>query len=149
LSTRSSFFYNHDIDGQIHVFEDLADNSQKIYIEKTQTANTSLALTLEELMLISQSFDLDELKRQASLTDKVLEKAAKSYVDKNLSSSGFIRGLYFAEIPGGEKASLEVQVETVYNNYKKIRQKLKDLLSTVESKSKSVHKFYFGLEQVK
>jgi hypothetical protein len=149
VSTRSSFFYSHDTDGQIHVFEDLADDSQKIYIEKTQTSNTSLALTLEELMLISQSFNLDELKRQASLTDEALEKAAKIYVDQNLASSSFIRSLYFAEIPGGEKAPYEVQVETVYNNYKKIRQKLKDLLSSVESKSKSVHKFYFGLEQVK
>ncbi len=149
MSTKCSFFYNHDDESQIHVFEDIAEGYGNIFIEKKQTAFTSLNLTAEELLLISQSFDLGELKRQANLSDESLRKAAEEYVHKNLASGGFLRGLYFADIPKGEEATIEEQIDHYFKKFHETRGKLKDLLAKVTSKSSHVHKFSFGLEHIK
>jgi hypothetical protein len=127
----------------------MAEPDGQILIEKTQTRDTTLSLSVEEMLLISQGFSVDELRRQANLTDEALLKAAKEHVDKCSRYQGFMRSLYFAEIPGGEEATEDFQLSYVYKKYSEIRDKLKDLLSSVESKSKSVHKFNFGLEMIK
>jgi hypothetical protein len=149
MSTRCSFFYNHDDDSEIHVFEDLAEADGKIFVEKKQTAYTSLTLSPEELLLISQSFDLNELKRQAALSDETLLKAAQDYVSRSLSAGGFLRGLYFADFPKGEETTVEEQIDHTFKKFSNTRDKLKDLLEKISSKSKHVHKFCFGLEHIK
>ena len=149
MSTRSSFFYSHDTNGQIHVFEDLAGESDTIYIEKTQTIDTKLALSVEESILIGQSFDINELKRQAALSDESLRAAAVAYVKEMSGSAKFLRNLFFADLPNGERTPEEEQIEFRFQQFCKTRDKLKNLLSSVLSKLKNVHKFYFGLENIK
>lgn len=149
MSTRCSFFYNHDINSQIHVFEDLAESHESIFIEKTQTIDTTIKLSVEEVLCICQSFDLDELKRQSELDDESLKNAAIDMVEKHNNSSGFLKSLFYAEMPKGESTTKDEQIAFHFDKMVDVRKKIRDLLSTVESKSKNVHKFYFGLENVK
>jgi hypothetical protein len=149
MSTRCSFFYSHDGKGQTHVFEDLAEENGLIFIEKTQTIDSRLALSLEELLSIGQSFDINELRRQVNLTDEQLFKGATNYVEKCLNTKSFFQGIYFADFPEKENTPKEAQIEFRFVQFKKTRDKLKELLTKVESNSKSGHKFYFGLEDIK
>jgi NTP pyrophosphatase (non-canonical NTP hydrolase) len=149
MSTRCSFFYNHDLNSQIHVFEDMAEGHDDIFIEKTQTIDTTIKLSVEEVLCIAQSFDINELKRQADLDDESLHKAASESVQKNSTGSSFFKGLFYADMPKGENTPIEEQVEFEFEKFKNTRKKLRDLLDKVESKSRTSHKFYFGLEHVK
>ncbi len=149
MSTRSSFFYSHDDKGQTHVFEDMAEDRGLIFIEKTQTIDSKLALSIEELLSIGQSFDVNELRRQVNLTDEDLLRGAKEYVEKCLNTKSFFQGIYFADFPQKENTPKDEQIEFRFNEFKNIRNKLKELLSKVEGNSKGVHKFYFGLEHIK
>jgi hypothetical protein len=126
----------------------VSEGRDDIFIEKRQTIDTTVKLSVEEILCISQSFDFDELKRQADLDDDALHKSCEESVAKNNNSSSFLKSLFFAEMPKGESTPVEEQIEFEFEKLKKIRKNLRDLLDKVESKSRNVHKFYFGLEHV-
>jgi len=149
MSTKCSFFYNHDENSQIHVFEDMAEENDTIFIEKTQTIDTTIKLSIEEVLCMCQSFDLEELKRQADLDDETLKKSAIDAVQKHDSASGFLRSLFYSDIPNGASATFDEKVDFQFEKLKNLRKNLRDLLDKVENKSRNIHKFYFGLEHIK
>lgn len=149
MSTRCSFFYSHDNKSQTHVFEDMTQDRGLIFIEKTQTIDSKLALSIEEMLSIVKSFDIDELRRQANLTDEQLLQGAVNYVEKCMNSNSFFKGLQFADLPLKEDTPKKEHIEFRFSEFASIREKLKELLLKVESNSKTVNKFNFGLEDIK
>lgn len=145
MSTKCSHVYLHNQSAYTHVYKDLLE-PEKIVIEKKLNQNVSIKLDLNEIGLLVKSFDLQELERQANLTDDDILK----YVDNNFEKckNNTWSRLWFKSICDIENPTDDELKLAHYKDLIKTRDKIKALRDQVNSEGRVV-KHQFGLEEIK
>lgn len=143
MSTKFSFFYNNDGDNYIHFYSDVKDDS--IVLEKTQKTNVKIELSLEEACAIAKSVNLQELKRQAEITDEqILE-----FLEKKLKNdyNNIFMSIWMTRVFGDENSTKEEKIQHGLQHYQNIRAEIKKIYDkTISSKSYPIE---FGLSEIK
>ncbi len=123
----------------------MADEN-KIFIEKTVNQEVKIAFNPEELAILSKSFDLVELDRQANLSDESIIEYAKNRLDDfNNTKNEWGRFFYYSIFNHNDDA--EVKIEKLKQYYFDKRQKIRLLRDKVLNSR--VSKYNFGLEDIK
>jgi hypothetical protein len=145
MSTKSSLFYEHQDKNYIHCYTDIACED-KIFIEKTVNQEFKLAFEPAEICILSRSVDLNELDRQASITDESIKDYAVNRLNNynNLTNewSKFSYYLIF-----DHKDADNIKIEKLEKHYFNLREKIRLLRERVLSSR--VSKYVFGLEEIK
>jgi hypothetical protein len=143
MSTRVSLFYNND-DGFSHFFRDMADDV--FHIEKEQKAIVDISLKLEELISIAKSVNLQEIYRQANLSDDEIKHFVTIEYNKSKSCSGLFE-MWVCNIFGDKDMPQEDRIQKGIIYYTKLRDNIRQSLKN--SESYKTDKILYGLESFK
>lgn len=143
MSTRTSLFYNTK-NGLSHFYKDVADDLY--HIEKEQKNVIDISLSLEEIISIARAVDLNELHRQANLSDSDIKVHVTAEYQKSKVCSGLL-GLWTSRIFGDPELSDEKRIENGILYYSNIRDGIKKALN--DSEGFKVDKVFYGLENFK
>ncbi len=143
MSTRISHSYKTG-NQYSHLFEDVADGLY--HIEKEQTHLVNLSLTLEEIISIAKSVNIQELTRQANITDDQIKKYVLEEYSKNKLKIG-LSFCWLTSIYGNSELSDEERIEKGIFYYSNIRERIKETLYI--SETYRVSEISFGLECIK
>jgi hypothetical protein len=143
MSTRVSHSYRTGKEYS-HFFEDVADGLY--HIEKEQKNLVNLTLTLEDVISIAKSVNIEELTRQSSISDDQIKKYVFEEYNKNKLKIG-LSFCWLSTVYGNSEFSDEQRIEKGICYYSKIREKIKETLNVAESYR--VSQISFGLECIK
>lgn len=144
MSTKSSLFYEHKDHNYIHGYVDLADEN-KIFIEKTVNQEFKIAFDPAEICILSRSVDLNELDRQANITDESIKDYAVNRLNNyNNLTNEWAKFSYYLIFD--HKDADNVKIEKLEKHYFGLREKIRLLRERVLSSR--VSKYVFGLEEI-
>ncbi len=143
MSTRMSLFYNTK-DSLSHFYKDVADDLY--HIEKEQKTLVNVSLSLEEIISIAKSVDLNELNRQANLSDEQIVSYTTSEYHKSKACSGLLE-LWVSRIFGNSELPEAKRIENGICYYKNIRDGIRKALK--DSEGFKTDKIFYGLENFK
>ncbi len=143
---RSIFHSNKDHREEIHVYR-TSDDSTFVNIEKKQTCNLTITLNLEEVCCIAKAFNVDQLKRQAEITDEQILKHVQEECD-GMSKTMFPLNFYYSVYSNNvENLTTEERIKEGIKYYTKKRSDIRRIWDLF--KTYSVYDIYFGLEKIK
>lgn len=145
MSSRCSHIYVHKGDDYTHIYSETS-NEDILYLEKTQTSESKVKLSLLEMGMIAKCFDILELERQANLTDEQILQFVKSDLQKNRTNPW--SKMYYQSLCQSTEPTDDEIVEAQYKYYKSLHIKVVALRDALNSESK-IYKRQFGLEQIK
>lgn len=143
MSTRMSLFYNNKY-GLSHFYKDVADDLY--HIEKEQKHIVDISLSLEEIISIAKSVDLNELNRQANLSDEQIVFYTTSEYQKSKLCTGLL-GLWVSRVFGNSELPDEERIQNGISYYKNIRDGIRKALK--DSEGFKTDRVCYGLENFK
>lgn len=145
MSTKCSHVYLDRGHTRTHIYTDVADPGN-FYIEKTSNQDIVVKLSLHEIGMLVKAFDVNELERQANLTDEQILNHVKADYCKNKNSSWC--KMWYRSLCNVENPTDEDLMESQLKHLIKTRDKLIALRNLMNSEGRVSHHI-FGLEEIK
>lgn len=141
MSSKISLCYS----DEMHLFREcFLDDSIFLKLNK-KDLKIELEFKLLDFLKMAKSFDFEEFKKQALLTDRQIKDYCEKTIEGRLKEKDSFAQLGFM-IYGDIKLPKEDQVQKGFEYYSKKRDELKEWLD--ELNKVNVNKLYFGLEHV-
>ena len=144
MSTKVTLFF----DDKIHFYQESFDENHVYLKLENDMFSTKLSFSLEEIIGMVNSIDIDLLKKQAALTDEQIKEYVQSTVAARVRSSNAFVHLFGALVYGDASDPVEKQENKGIQYYSQKRDALKKVLEVLENKPRRGSKFMFGLEDI-
>jgi hypothetical protein len=145
MSTKVTLYYD-----QNHHFYAECFDDKHVYLEvHTDTVETTIRFDLEQVVGLASQINLDELRRQAGITDEQIRKHVVSTVEARLNATDFFGQIYGLMQFGPGDSPKEEQIENGINYYMSIRNRLQKLLPVLNNTPRKGTSFQFGLEEIR
>lgn len=144
MSTKCTLYYD-----QNHHFYAECGDEDHVYLEiENDSVSTTLRLDLEQMVGLVNQFDLNELRRQAELTDEQIRAHVEATVNARYQSKDFLSQLAGSLVYGCANDPKEKQIAAAMEFYTHKRDYLKRLIPVLENKPRKGSRFMYGLEEV-
>ena len=119
-----------------------------VFIRKQQVVEFESKFSKEEIFSIARSLDLQELERQANLSDETILKFVTRQVMERttINKNNLFAEMHATSIYGNIESAVDQQIQNGLEYFQKIRDSIKKLHTDVISKK--VYKIQFGLEMI-
>jgi len=144
MSTKITLFF----DDKIHFYQECFDENHVYLKLENDMFSTKLSFSLEEIIGIVNSIDIDLLKKQAALTDEEIEQYVQSTVAARIRSSNALVHVFGSLVYGDASDPVEDQEKKGIGYYSQKRDSLKKVLEVLDNKPRRGSKFIFGLEDL-
>lgn len=146
MSTKITLFY----DNNSHFYQECFDE-ENVHVELSEKSiNCKFSLDLKRAMGLSKALNFNEFVRQSQITDQQIADHVKQTVEARLlkSKSDFFAAAFGVLVYGDIEDPKEKQIETGIKYYTAIRDRIKKIVTELES-SRHGSQMQFGLEEIR
>ena len=123
MSTKITLFF----DDKIHFYQECFDENHVYLAMENEMFSTKLSFTLEEILEIVNSIDVNLLEKQASLTDEQIQAYVKGTVAARVRASNSLVHIFGALVYGDASSSTEEQERKGVKYYLEKRNRLQKI----------------------
>lgn len=146
MSTKITLFY----DTNSHFYQECFDE-ENVHVDLSESSiNCKFSLDLKRAMGLSKALNYNEFVRQSQITDQQISDHVNQTVAARLlkNRNDFFAAAFGVLIYGDIESPKEQQIETGIKYYTAIRDRIKKIVTELES-SRHGSRMQFGLEEIR